>query len=130
LNRQIGALDGQTRLARVLVRVEDPLGQKSSLEDTPMLIIGSFVEVYINASPIENVVRLDKGLVRTGETVWVMKDNKLEIREVDVALTDNRYAYISNGLQTGDKVVTTDLSTVSNGIGLRTEGQSTTETSE
>ncbi|MDC6404931.1 MULTISPECIES: efflux RND transporter periplasmic adaptor subunit [Maribacter] len=130
LDRQIGALDGQTRLARVLVRVEDPLGQKSISEDMPMLIIGSFVQVYINATPIENVVRLDKGLVRTGETVWVMKDRKLEIREVDVVLTDDRYAYISNGLQTGDKVVTTDLSTVSNGIGLRTEGQGTTETTE
>ena len=130
LDRQIGALDGQTRLARVLVRVEDPLGQKSSSADKPMLIIGSFVEVYINANPIENVIRLDKGLVRTGQTVWVMKDNKLEIREVNVALTDDQYAYISNGLETGDKVVSTDLSTVSNGIGLRTQGENTQEPSE
>ena len=130
LDRQIGALDGQTRLARVLVRVEDPLGQKTSSETKPMLIIGSFVDVFINANPIKNVVRLDKGLVRSSETVWLMKDDKLEIREVDIALTDDQYAYISNGLQTGDKVVTTDLSTVSNGIGLRTEGTKTENTSE
>ncbi|ASV29309.1 efflux RND transporter periplasmic adaptor subunit [Maribacter cobaltidurans] len=130
LDRQIGALDGQTRLARVLVRVEDPLGQKTSSETKPMLIIGSFVDVFINANPVKNVVRIDKGLVRSSETVWVMKDDKLEIREVDIALTDDQYAYISNGLQTGDKVVTTDLSTVSNGIGLRTEGTKTENTSE
>ncbi|UWX56700.1 efflux RND transporter periplasmic adaptor subunit [Maribacter litopenaei] len=123
-------MDGQTRLARVLVRVEDPLGQKSSSADKPMLIIGSFVEVYINANPIENVVELDKGLVRTGQTVWVMKDNKLEIREVNVALTDDQYAYISNGLESGDKVVSTDLSTVSNGIGLRTQGENIQESTE
>ncbi|RRQ49241.1 efflux RND transporter periplasmic adaptor subunit [Maribacter algicola] len=130
LDRQIGALDGQTRLARVLVRVEDPLGQKQYTVETPMLIIGSFVEVFIKASPIKNVVRLDKGFVRSSETVWVMKDNKLEIREVDIALTDDKYAYISNGLQSGDKVITTDLSTVSNGIGLRTKGQDKANTSE
>ncbi len=130
LDRQIGALDGQTRLARVLVRVEDPLGQKTSSETKPMLIIGSFVDVFIHANPIKNVVRLDKGLVRSSETVWVMKDDKLEIREVDIALTDDQYAYISNGLQTGDKVVTTDLSMVSSGIGLRTEGTKTENSSE
>lgn len=130
LERKIGALDGQTRLARVLVRVEDPLGKKMNSSNTPMLIIGSFVEVFINANPIENVVRLNKDFVRSSETVWVMKDDKLEIREVDIALTDDQYAYISNGLQNGDKVVTTDLSTVNNGIGLRTEGANKENTSE
>lgn len=130
LDRQIGALDGQTRLARVLVRVEDPLAQNDTTKNKSKLIIGSFVEVFINASPIKNVVRLNKDHIRSSETVWVMKDDKLEIRQVDISLTDDEYAYISSGLENGDKVVTTDLSTVSNGIGLRTEGSSTLETTE
>ena len=52
-----------------------------------------------------------------------MKEGKLEIREVDIALTDNEYAYIRNGLNEGENVVITDLSTVSNGIGLRTRSE-------
>ncbi len=43
-------------------------------------------------------------------------DGKLSIKEVEVLLTDNRYAYISQGLQGGEKIVTTNLSTVAEGI--------------
>jgi len=52
-----------------------------------------------------------------------MKEGKLEIREVDIVLTDNDYAYIRKGLEEGEQIVITDLSTVSNGIGLRTRSE-------
>lgn len=120
LDKQIGALDGQTRLARVLVKVTDPLAKNTDLGDRPKLMIGSFVEVDILADKLDGVVRLSRDHIRSNETVWVMKENKLEIREVDIVLTDNEYAYIRKGLNEGDHVVITDLSTVSNGIGLRT----------
>ena len=127
LDRQIGALDNQTRLARVLVRVEDPLATSDELQGAPKLMIGTFVEVNIEADSIPNVVRLDRDLVRSNQTAWVMKDNLLEIRELDIILTDNQYAYIRSGLQDGDKVVTTNLSTVSNGVELRTRSEGTSD---
>ncbi|HMB62674.1 MAG TPA: efflux RND transporter periplasmic adaptor subunit [Eudoraea sp.] len=120
LDRQIGALEGQTRLARVLVRVADPLATREESKGLPKLMIGTFVEVNIQADTIANVIRLNRDYVRSNETVWVMKDDKLEIREVEIVLSDDVYAYIRKGLADGEKVVTTDLSTVSNGIGLRT----------
>lgn len=123
LEKQIGALDGQTRLARVLVKVTDPLAMNSDLENRPKLMIGSFVEVDILASKLEDVVRLSRDHIRSNETVWVMKENKLEIRKVGIVLTDNEYAYIRKGLKEGENVVITDLSTVSNGIGLRTRSE-------
>ena len=121
LDKQIGALDGQTRLARILVKVPDPLANKKLAKGLPKLMIGTFVEVYIQANPIQEVIRLDRSFVRSNETVWVMKDEKLEIRKVDIVLTDDQYAYISQGLNDGEKIVITDLSTVSEGIGLRTQ---------
>ena len=60
LDRQIGALDNQTRLARVLVRVDDPLATSDELQGAPKLMIGTFVEVNIQADSIPNVVRLDQ----------------------------------------------------------------------
>jgi len=120
LDRQIGALDAQTRLARVLVRVEDPLATSEALEDAPKLMIGTFVEVNIEADSIPNVVRMDRNLVRSNQTAWVMKDELLEIRELDIILTDNKYAYVQSGLEAGDKIVTTNLSTVTDGVELRT----------
>ncbi|GBF19414.1 MULTISPECIES: efflux RND transporter periplasmic adaptor subunit [Arenibacter] len=123
LDKEIGALDGQTRLARVLVKVADPLAKNTDLEGKPKLMIGTFVEVDIQANKLDNVVRLSRDYIRSIETVWVMKEGKLEIREVDIVLTDNDYAYIRKGLEEGEQIVITDLSTVSNGIGLRTRSE-------
>lgn len=117
LDNQVGALDEQTRLARVLVRVPDPLAREK--QDKPELIIGSFVEAELPGKEIEDVVRLNRDYVRTNETVWVMQEGKLEIRDVEIVLNDSRYAYIKEGLAAGEKVVTTNLSTVANGIPLR-----------
>lgn len=120
LDKQIGALDNQTRLARVLVKVKDPLATTNDLKGRPKLMIGTFVEVKIQADSILNVVRLNRDYIRSNETVWVMKNEKLEIRDVEIVLNDDEYAYIRQGLADGEKVVITDLSTVTNGIGLRT----------
>lgn len=127
LDRQIGALDAQTRLARVLVRVEDPLATSEGMEGAPKLMIGTFVEVNIEADSIPNVVRLNRDLVRSNQTTWVMKDGLLEIRELDIILNDNAYVYVQSGLEEGDKVVSTNLSTVTNGIELRTKSKGTAE---
>lgn len=124
LDKQIGALDNQTRLARVLVKVPDPLATKSENKNSPKMMIGTFVDVSIQADPIENVVRLNRDFIRSNNTVWVMKDEKLEIREVQIVLNDDEYSYISEGLADNEQVVITDLSTVTNGIGLRTESAS------
>tara|TARA_R110002020_G_scaffold133031_1_gene296929 strand:- start:15227 stop:16423 length:1197 start_codon:yes stop_codon:yes gene_type:complete len=120
LDKQIGALDEQTRLARVLIKVPDPLAQTEDQKGKPKLMIGSFIQVSIIGNPVTDVVRINRDHLRENDTVWVMKGEKLEIREVEVLLTDDAYAYIVKGLANGEKVVTSDLSTVSNGIGLRT----------
>ncbi|MGB7393322.1 MAG: efflux RND transporter periplasmic adaptor subunit [Pricia sp.] len=123
LFNQVGALDNQTRLSRVLVKVEDPLAQEAENEGQPPLLIGSFVEARIQAEPIDDVVRLNRDYVRSNNTVWVMEDEKLQVREVEIVLSDAENAYISSGLDDNDKVVTTNLSTVADGVGLRTQGE-------
>lgn len=124
LDSQVGALDGQTRLARILVEVPDPLAQDSAA-GKPELIIGSFVEASVQANEISNVVRLNRDFLRDNSTIWIMEDGKLSIKEVEVLLTDNQYVYISKGLTGGEKVITTNLSTVAEGVAVRTENDST-----
>lgn len=124
LFRLVGALDEDTRLARVLISVTDPLARQAA-DTIPKLMIGTFVETRIEARELEDVIRLDRDYLRKGETVWVMKNGKLLIRNVEVLLQDAEYAYISNGLSDDDKVVTTDLSTVVEGSELRVEGDTT-----
>lgn len=114
--RMIGALDEQTRLARVLVTVDDPLGRQS---DVPPLILDTLIEVRIEWRTIEDVVRLDRDYVRDGDTVWVMKEGKLEIRSTEIVFQDPNFAYIRAGLEGGEQVVTTTLATVAPGVMLR-----------
>lgn len=124
LHRLVGALDDQTRLARMLVVISDPLALEKVNQGQRPLIIGEFVEASVTANEIRDVVRLSRDYIRKDETVWVMKNGKLNISEVNVVFTDNQYAYISKGLNEGDKVVVTNLTTVIEGAGLRVEADS------
>lgn len=116
VTRMIGTLDEQTRLARVLITVPDPLGQKL---DVPPLILDTLIEVQIEGRPIEDVIRLSREYVHDGDTVWVMKNEMLEIRETNIVFRDAEFAYIRGGLASGEEVVTTTLATVADGVGLR-----------
>ena len=68
-------------------------------------------------------MKLNRDYLRKDETVWVMKDGKLQIAEVDIVFEDARFAYVRSGLSDGDQVVTTNLSTVVEGAPLRVEGE-------
>ncbi len=116
LARLIGVVDQETRLARVLVTVPDPLGRTA---DGPPMILGTIVQLQMEARSLEDVIRLDREYLRMNDTVWVMVDDKLEIRETDVVFRDATHAYIRSGVAEGEAVVTTSLATVTNGLLLR-----------
>lgn len=128
LDSRVGALDNETRLARILVEVPDPLAQDTAA-GKPELIIGTFVETLIEGNEVSGVVRLNRDYLRDNDQVWVMENGKLSIRDVEVLLTDNQFAYISKGLKGGEMVITTNLSTVVEGVGVRTEKDTTQGTS-
>ena len=116
VQRFIGTLDEQTRLARVLIGVDDPLALDT---DGPSLVLDAIVQTIIAGRPIENVVRLDRDFLRQNDTIWVMEDGKLSIRTAKVLFRDADFAYIDGGLEDGDKVIKTNLSRVRDNAELR-----------
>lgn len=121
LFRLIGELDEQTRMARVLVAVDDPHARRAESADTPRLMIGSFVDVRIRGRELEDVVRVNRDHVREGDSIWLMRDGQLVINELDIVFEDAEYAYVRDGLRADDRVVTSSLATVEEGIDLRLE---------
>lgn len=119
LFRLIGSLEDQTRLARVLVKVDDPLAMKKQNRGKPEMIIDAFLEARIKAEKVNDIVRLNRDYIRQNGTVWLKKNSKLEIRQLEILLQDAEYAYIESGLDQGDSVVITSLSTVVDGELLR-----------
>lgn len=128
LFRLVGALENETRMARVLVSVPDPHGYLSGDTTQPRLMIGSFVETNIQAEKLDNVVRVNRDYIRQDDTIWVMHNDSLDIRDVDIIFRDATYAYITEGLNDGEQVVTTNLSTVVEGSPLRLESADSTNT--
>lgn len=116
VTRMIGTVDERTRLAQVLITVNDPLGRES---EAPPLILQSLLQLEIEGRTIERVFRLRREHVRDEDTVWVMKEGKLAIRDCRVVFRDETYAYIESGLADGEHVVISTLATVADGIDLR-----------
>ena len=104
-------------MARLLVTIENPLGQRSDLP----LLLGSFVDVAIGAQPIDNAIRLPRVALRNGRNVYVMNDEDLlEIRDVQIAWTEPDAVLVTNGLQPDERVVTSRIATPVPNMLLRT----------
>ena len=116
LLQAIGELQEDTRLAKILVSVDDPLALKSSSQP---LILGEFVHCELPARTLTNSVRLPREYLRKNNTVWLMKDERLEIRSVAPVYLDSEYAFFQGDLQQGERLVLTDLSRIRNGAELR-----------
>jgi RND family efflux transporter MFP subunit len=117
--RLIGALDQETRLARVLVTVSNPLAQGEDPKTTPPLVVGSVLDAQIYGREIKDVIRIKRDHVREGNTVWLNRDGKLEINELAVVFQDSDYAYVRTGISDGDQIVITNLRTAAPGTELR-----------
>ena len=103
-----------------MITVDDPLARAA---DGPRLLVGAFVQASIEGEPIPDIVRLSREHLRKGDTAWVMTDdNTLRIQPLDILLKDADYAYVRRGLNAGDRVVTSQLATATDGAALRRNG--------
>jgi RND family efflux transporter MFP subunit len=115
--RHLPDLDPGGAMARLLVNIENPLGQRGDLP----LLLGSFVDVSIGAQPIDDAIRLPRVALRNGRNVYVMNDQDLlEIREVHIAWTEPDAVLVTRGLETNDRVITSRIPTPVPNMLLRT----------
>ncbi len=114
-------IDSTSRMARVLVEVDDPLALSDQSGQLPILLVGSYVQAQVIGPTIHDVVRLPRAVVRDGDLVRIMNDsNELENRRVTIAFREPDSVLISEGIEAGEQIVTTNLSTAVDGLPLRT----------
>ncbi len=121
--QRIGRLEDGSRLARVLVSVPDPLDLQREPPGMAPLLLGAYVTVEIEGRRLDDVMVIDRDLVREGgggDVVWVMgADDRLDIRPVEIAHRGRDIAYVTAGLDDGDRLVRTNLTTPVEGMLLR-----------
>jgi RND family efflux transporter MFP subunit len=110
-------LDPATRTVGVIVHVDDPYGNIIP-GIRPPLVKGLFTEVELRG-----IARTDRLVIPRnalhGNTVYVAgKDDRLEIRPVETEMVEAEYAVITSGLNTGERVVVSDLSPAVEGMKL------------
>jgi len=118
--RTEGALDARTRMLNVVARVDDPYGRVSGAQRSP-LPVGLFVDAEIEGIEVDGVYALPRVAIRRGDTVWVVdEESRLRVRRVEVLRSGREQTWIQAGLEPGERVVTSALETVTEGMTVRT----------
>jgi RND family efflux transporter MFP subunit len=120
VKRLMTEVEEQGRMAKLLISVEDPLSLKTVDEKQPEMILRTYVRVEIEGSELSDVFSIPRTAFRDGGRVWILQpDNTLDIRKVEIAWSDKDTVYVTNNLQDGDFLITSDLTTPVQGMALR-----------
>lgn len=116
--RTEGSIDPASRVVNVVVEVSNPFNTRKT--DTA-LVPGMFVEVDILGRVSENVIKVPRYAAHNGNEVWVVNNDKLHIRPVEIIRRDRGYVYVRSGLDDAALIVTTPMDTVTDGMDIRWE---------
>jgi RND family efflux transporter MFP subunit len=98
-----GQLDPQTRTAHLYVGINKPLEG----DGLPMLP-GAFVRVSVEGLAIDGAIAVPREAISGGDTAWtITSEDTLARRTLQIAWRDARAVFVTAGLTSGERVVTT-----------------------
>lgn len=114
-------LEEQGRMARLLVRVEDPLSLEPDNEGKPPMLIGAYVRVEIQGKTVTSAAAIEREFIRNGKSLWVMdSQGRLAIRPVEIAFRGTDEVLVTDGIAPGERLIVSDLAAPVEGMPLRT----------
>jgi len=115
VDRVAGSIDPLTQSLGVIVKVESPYALARPGERPPLLR-DTFVEVELRSPSIQQQLVVPRSAVHDGYLYVVNSDSRLEKRKVKVDFSQQGYSVIAAGLSEGERIVTSDLLTVVEGM--------------
>ncbi|MES2980811.1 MAG: efflux RND transporter periplasmic adaptor subunit [Verrucomicrobiota bacterium] len=116
-------IDRKTLSASVVVKV-----LASENPEFPLPPVGMFVDVRLGGKNLENVVEIPRRALLDGQRVIVVGEkDKIIFRDVRVLRTDEKTVLIGEGLEAGERVVLTRLSSPVIGMEVTVEKPKTKE---
>ncbi len=122
--RLLPDVDPQGLMARLLISVPNPLEQNSEEKKTATpLLLGSMVRVVLPGKTISSAFAVPRNAVLPDNTVLLADTNDtLEIRAVTVAAMNDEHAFITAGLEDGERLIISPLAAPIAGMDLSLPG--------
>ena len=107
------SLDNKSKMAQILVKIKtDKLNQNKFLANDFTSV--SFTDFSIKAYKIKNK------FIRNNDTIWVSKNNSLDILNISILLRQNKYTYFTvENIQNPLEVITSFIATPYKGMKLK-----------
>ena len=123
VDRVTGTYDQQAQTIGVVVRIPAPMTSGTPLRptaeigDSVPLLPGRFVTVMIEGQAQEDLVKIPRRALHRNDEVWEVRDGRVQVHEVEVVYRDGDVIYVrSDGVTPGDRLITTDLEVVTEGM--------------
>jgi hypothetical protein len=133
--RLLGDLGPGGRMARIIVRIEDPFGLKTSSPKEPSaneandadtnpsslpMLLGAYVHVELEGKMVNDVINLPRRALRDDETIWSVDDkDQLVISKARVVWGTDEEVIVRAPLKTGSRVIVSRLAAPVVGMKLR-----------
>ncbi|MFC1688612.1 efflux RND transporter periplasmic adaptor subunit [Pseudomonadota bacterium] len=114
LVRTEGAIDQTARQLHVVAQIDDPFARRD--DDRPQLKIGQYVTARLAGHTLRDVLVIPNAAIYQGSYVYIVEDDILQRRDVEIAWQNDRDAIIRSGLEDGEILVTTPLGQVTSGV--------------
>lgn len=121
LVRTEGAIDETARQLHVIAQIDDPFG-RGNQGRTPIKI-GQYVTARLQGKTVPRALVIPNNTIYQGSYVYIVEDEILRRRNVEIDWQNDSDAIIGAGLAPGDILVTTPLGQVSSGIRVSVVGE-------
>ncbi len=120
IDRSLGEADAQSRMIRLVVKVDDPYGLKEKGSHALDLAEGLFVAVTLQGKILQDVFAVPVSALRHDDTLWLRTaDGTLDILKVQVLRREKENVLVHGEMHTGQALVTTHVSGAAQGMRLR-----------
>jgi len=117
LARVTGDLDIHNRMFDAVIQVKEPYASNPS----GPLFNGQYVDVKIPGEKLIDVFAIPREALREFDQVWLVEENHLRIKSIQILYSDETSVFTTSGLRAGTRLVTSALSTVLDGMTVKIE---------
>jgi len=120
ITRTDASIDARNQLLYLIAQIDDPYNRRADAQHKVPLTIGSYVKAEIMGRQLNNIIVIPRTAIREQNTVWLLDESlSLQFRKVSIIYRGDTDVYVGEGLQSGERIITSPLDAAVDGMRLR-----------